>query len=351
MAQKPRPDRSLRPVRSASVRDRLLAMQAAIRETVAANLRSQQAEALSRVATERGGDTIYALDVHVESVLLDFCAEWAREQPFILIAEGIGEGDEEGLVAFPRGTPAEEAAFRLIVDPIDGTRGLMYDKRSAWSLAGVAPNRGSETNLSDIVVAVQTELPITKQYLADVLWAMRGQGAQGERQNLLTGERYPFMPCPSQAADLHHGFAMLSEFFPGRRAIIADIQDRLVAELGAFEDASRVRVFNDQYISTGGQLYELIVGHDRFNGDIRAHLMRARHLPGLPPGLAVHPYDICTELIAREAGVIVTTLDGQPLRDRLTVEDNVSWLAYANPQLRAQVEPIMRKLCAEYGLI
>jgi len=328
----------------------LISLQAAIRETVTANLRSQQADVLSQVATERGGDTIYALDVHVESVLLDFCEDWAEEQPLILIAEGISEEDEEGRVTFPRGTPEKEAAFRLIVDPIDGTRGLMYDKRSAWSLAGVAPNRGAETNLADIIVAVQTELPVTKQYLADILWAIQGRGAQAERQNLLTGERYPFTPRPSQAADLHHGFAMLSEFFPGRRAIVADIQDRLVAELGAFDDESRVRVFNDQYISTGGQLYELIVGHDRFNGDIRAHLMRARHLPGLPPGLAVHPYDICTELIAREAGVIVTALDGQPLRDRLGVDDNVSWLAYANPALRARLEPILRRLFAEHGL-
>ena len=32
------------------------------------------------------------------------------------------------------GTPAEEASWRIIMDPIDGTRGLMYQKRSAWIL-------------------------------------------------------------------------------------------------------------------------------------------------------------------------------------------------------------------------
>ena len=80
-----------------------------------------------------------------------------------------------------------------------------------------------------------------------------------------------------------------------------------------------MRVFDDQYISSGGQLYELMVGHDRFNGDIRPALMRAAHLPGNAPGMAAHPYDVCTELIAREAGVIVTALDGGPLRNPLTV--------------------------------
>jgi hypothetical protein len=239
----------------------------------------------------------------------------------------------------------------LIVDPIDGTRGIMYDKRSAWSLAGIAPYRGDGTYLSDVVVAAQTELPITKQYLADQLWAIRGQGIGAERHNILTGERTPFKPCPSQATDLNHGFAMLAEFFPGRRAITSEIQDRLAGELGEFAHADRVRIFNDQYISSGGQLYELLVGHDRFNGDIRAHLMRAAHLPGNPPGLAAHPYDLCTELIAREAGVIVTALDGGPLRNPLAVDDNVSGLGYSNPALHSLIAPILKRLLAEYGLI
>ena len=46
--------------------------------------------------------------------------------------------------------------IRLIVDPIDGTRGIMYDKRSAWTLAGVAPQRGAGTHLGDIAVKLVT---------------------------------------------------------------------------------------------------------------------------------------------------------------------------------------------------
>lgn len=325
----------------------LIEMQAAIRDALVVELRHQQGDALTQVAGESSGDTIYALDLQVEEVLFEFCERWAQVHPFILIAEGIGEGS----VSFPHGTAAEQALFRVIVDPIDGTRGLMYDKRSAWSLAGIAPNKGPSTNLADIVVAVQTELPMTKQYLADTLWAVRGEGAGGERLNLLTGERMPLHPRPSQATTLHHGFAMLSEFFPGRRAIISDIQDRLMAALGGLDDPERVLVFNDQYVSTGGQFYELMMGHDRFCGDIRAHLRQATHLPGPPPGLAVHPYDVCTELIARECGVAITGLDGAPLRSPLSVDEDVSWLGYANEKLKACVEPVLRTLLAEYGLL
>ena len=69
----------------------------------------------------------------------------------------------------------------IIVDPIDGTRGLMYQKRSAWVLTGVAPNRGADTSLRDIVLAVQTEIPLVKQHLSDQMWALKGEGAQARR--------------------------------------------------------------------------------------------------------------------------------------------------------------------------
>jgi hypothetical protein len=94
-----------------------------------------------------------------------------------------------------------------------------------------------------------------------------------------------------------------------------------------------------------------MVGHDRFNGDLRPALMRATHLPGDAPGMAAHPYDICTELIARECGVVVTDLRGWPLRHALTVHDDVAWLGYANKVLQARIEPVLQRLLRAHGLI
>jgi fructose-1,6-bisphosphatase/inositol monophosphatase family enzyme len=300
------------------------------------------------VAYDGLGDTIYAIDRSIEHVLIDECQAWARRQPFVLIAEGLVEGGE---MALPAGASAADALFRLIVDPVDGTRGLMYDKRSAWILSAIAPNRGSQTCLADVVLAVQTEVPTTKQYLTDVLWAIRGQGAHGERHNILTGEVHPLALAPSRATDLAHGFASLAKFFPGRKAIVAEIEEALIREIDGPRSAGKVRVFDDQYISTGGQLYELMVGHDRFNGDIRPALMKNTGLPGDAPGMAAHPYDICTELIAREAGVIITGLDGRPLTSPLTVYDDVAWLGYANVGLHSRLEPVLHRLLRAYGLL
>src|SRR5499427_5470904 len=50
---------------------------------------------------------------------------------------------------------------------------------------------------------------------------------------------------------------------------------------------------------------------------------------GYPLGICCHPYDICTELIAREAGAIITGADGAPLSYRLAVEPDVAWIGYA----------------------
>src|SRR5207342_590130 len=108
-------------------------------------------------------------------------------------AEGL-----HGPMVFPRGNSESSAAWRIIIDPIDGTRGLMYQKRSAWILTGVAPNRGAATRLRDIVLAVQTEIPLMKQYLADQLWAERGQWVQAQRWNRLTGAREPLSLEPSR---------------------------------------------------------------------------------------------------------------------------------------------------------
>ena len=132
-------------------------------------------EELSAVADDDAeGDTIYAVDRVSEELIVEFFErEIAPHAQLVLIAEGI----EGGQVVLPRGTNEADAVWRVIVDPIDGTRGIMYQKRSAWVLTGVARNRGSQTNLQDIELAVQTEIPLVKQHLSDVLWCVRGEGA------------------------------------------------------------------------------------------------------------------------------------------------------------------------------
>ncbi len=312
-----------------------------IRDRVVAACERSDTEQLAHVADETDEDTIYQIDRVGEVELVAFLERHVAPRfPIVLIAEGLAEGQ----IVLPRGTSENEARWRIIMDPIDGTRGLMYQKRSAWILTGVAPNRGPETSLSDIVLAVQTEIPLVKQHLCDTLWAMRGKGAHAERFNRFTGERRPLTLRPSRATNIEHGFSTISRFFPGGRDILAAIDDSLVEELLGPVQPGRAHCFEDQYISTAGQLYELMTGHDRFVADLRPYLAALLAERGESNGICCHPYDLCTMLIAQELGIQIADPAGGPVDAPLRLVYDVAWAGYANGALRDRIEPVLNDL-------
>lgn len=316
---------------------RLRDLQSRIRaELRALQLRESQ-EHLSSIARVGEDDVIFGIDIGAERIVEEYFNEWGEELPVLLIMEGFpGDGGR----TFPEGTPRESVRFTCIIDPIDGTRGLMYGKRSAWALSGVAPPPGDRPlSLADIVLAVQTELPTVRSHLSDVLWAACGEGVRAVTENLETGAVTPFVPRPSGATTLEYGFACLAKYFSEGKPLLAEAESRLFAGLTGREPGSMPPIFDDIYISTGGQLYELLVGHDRFIADLRPRVFA---MLGMESGLACHPYDLCTELIAREGGVIVTDGDGGPLRYPLDVTTPCSWAGYANETLRRTIEPVLR---------
>ncbi len=319
-----------------------------VREAVVAECEKAAVEQLAEVSDDESeGDTIYAVDRVSEELLVElFEHELTTFAPLVLVAEGI----EGGELVLPRGTAESDAVWRIVVDPIDGTRGLMYQKRSAWVLTGVAENRGSETNLQEIVLAIQTEIPLVKQHLCDTLWAVRGEGARAERFNRLSNERQALALHPSRATSIRHGFAMIARFFPGARDELAAIDEEIVrGALGPVEPG-KAHCFEDQYLSSGGQLYELMMGHDRFVADLRPLVETLLNRRGLSLGICCHPYDMCTELIAREAGVIVTDQQGEPLRAPLRVEPDIAWAGYANDAIRREIEPLLQDALKRRGL-
>jgi fructose-1,6-bisphosphatase/inositol monophosphatase family enzyme len=322
-----------------------------IRDAVVASSERRRAGELSQVSREDSSDTIYAVDVVSEELLLGFFEELSARYSFVLIAEGLGDGPEGGQIVYPRGTTEADAAFRIIVDPIDGTRGLMYQKRSAWILTGVAPNLGPETSLRDITLAIQTEIPLVKQHLSDHLWAIRGHGAKAQRYNRITGELLPLQLRPSTASTIEHGFAMISRFFPGVRDELAAIDEEIVRGALGPVKPGKAHCFEDQYISSGGQLYELTAGHDRFVADLRPLMEPLIASRGQRLGICCHPYDLCAMLIAEEHGVIVTDLAGRPLDAPLNVTAEVGWAGYANRMIQQQVEPQLQAALKRRGLL
>src|SRR3982750_1202409 len=174
---------------------------------------SRTSSTLHHVNRASSADTIYQIDTLIEPLLKSFCEEWSRETPLVLIAEGLEDDHgREGAMVFPTGSREQDAQIRVIVDPIDGTRGIMYDKRPAWPLAGVAPNNGPHTRLRDIELAIMTELPTTKMAYSDALWAIKGQGVRAVREKLPPSSPEPrtLNPEPSRSETISHGFATIA---------------------------------------------------------------------------------------------------------------------------------------------
>lgn len=275
--------------------------------------------AMAEVSHRTVADTIYAIDRVADDALAGwFERHWTDVE---VVSEGL---DEPLVLGRPRWT--------VVVDAIDGTRGLMYDKRPAWALAAAAPHGGS---LRDVVAATMTELPTTKQVLVDRFGGVRGGGVHGRRLDLRTQEVRDLVPRPSAATDLEHGWAHLAKFFPRGKAELAAIEADLFARLGAHE------VFDDQYLASGGQLHELLTGRDRFVADVRPLVD--------PGGRAAHPYDLCTAMLLEEAGGVVTDPWGGPLDGPLDTTSPVAWVGYANPALAERIGTVLAEVLDAHG--
>lgn len=272
---------------------------------------------MSAIAGETAADTIYAIDAVADDALLGWFEEhWPEVR---VVSEGL---DSPVVVG-------RSPLWTVIVDTIDGTRGLMYDKRPAWCLAAAAPLDGS---LADVVSAAMTELPTVKQGAADQLSGTRGGGVVAERTDL-RGAKTQLDVRPSSAIDLEHSFSGLAKFFlPGKPAL-ASLEAELFRRLGC------ETIFDDQYLSSGGQLHELITGRDRFVADLRP--LVDQH------GLACHPYDVCTSMLLTELGGVVTDPWGEPLDAPLDTTSPVAWVGYANEVIATRISPILAALVEE----
>ncbi|MFA6448179.1 MAG: inositol monophosphatase [bacterium] len=296
---------------------------------------------LAAVVREAADDTIYKIDQEVEDRIIGFFEKKMRPAiPCLLIMEG---SPEEG-IAFSASGRKSDCEWTILMDPLDGTRGLMYGKRSAWMLSGAAPGTADGMTLRDITVAVQTEIAPPKQTLVDQLSAFRGKGAKGSRRSLLGGDEKVFELAPSRADSIHYGFSTFNKFFPGTKDIIVAVENELNRRLEG--KAQLDFYFEDQYICNGGQLAELATGHDRFVCELRGVISPVLVEMGGKPLLCAHPYDVCTEMIAREAGVIVTDAKGEQLSAPLNTTYDIGWIGYANEKLRSLMEPPLLDILA-----
>lgn len=334
--------------------ERLLALGLAVQTQVVSLMRNAFRDgtlSLAKLVAVESSDRIYGIDREVEDTIESEIRQWNDEcLPLLLIAEGMGS---DGRLLF--GDPEQKLKWRLLIDPIDGTRMLMYDKRSAWFLATVCPDLGEETSLADSVASVMVELPTSKQSMADAFCVSTGKRTQGYRFEV--SESTPpsredgkvFSVRPSNRHDLQDGFATVLSMFPGTRRLAADLAERISERCGVM--TSLPTVFDDQYISSGGLMYQLMTGRDLCCIDLRPQFNQILDRSDESRFIESHPYDLAGLLAAENAGVIMTNGFGGPLNAPLDVNTGVDWCGYANGRLRDLIQPIVQEWLKERDVL
>jgi len=352
--------------------DFLLAATRALHEDIRARVgellqrarRDGRPELASGVGAQGAGDIGYAIDDAAERALHAFGERVGARHPLTVIAEGPGlqchggaevattahearggaEDSARAASAPPALAPRAAAPLRALIDPVDGTRSLMHDMRSAWALTGLAPDRGAATRLSDIEVAVQTELPTTNAGSYHVLWARRGHGAWIARHDVRSGreiDRAPLVVRPEGA--IENGYLCFTRFLAVERPLVAALEQRFLERIIAAHALSPRLLYDDQYLCSAGQLFLTATGRYRMLADLRGWLHRTRGVPNF----TAKPYDLAALLVFREAGVPVLDEHFAPLDAPLDTESKLSVIAFANEALRGKLEPHLRAAMGE----
>jgi myo-inositol-1(or 4)-monophosphatase len=289
----------------------VLDLATALREEVAPDLGRHAGR--EHAGAGAGGDVTFAIDERAEAFMERFLAERAPDVAFY--------SEDRGLV-----TPAGDAEWVLIVDPIDGTRPAMAGFEAACVSVALAPLGDGDPALGDVTVGCVIEIKSGNAFVAE-----RGKGAEPE----------PALSSNTELSRMFWAYGLRGR--PVRRiaTVLAELIDSSSVGGGTFDlgsatyDMTRVVTGQlDAYVEPGARLIAEIPG-------MREEFERI----GSGAVLNNSPYDLAAAaLCLEEAGAVVTDAYGKPFGERPLLgsshEFQISCVAAANPELH-------RAICAE----
>jgi len=327
----------------ASWRPRLFALcheiERATRALLLSALEQRNLSSISRAVSEGAGDTTFGLDLPSEDLLTEWITSCARSGPLSVMTEDsgwrhFGPGPEGGepvaLEGFDHGGP------RIAFDPVDGTRNLMADLRSAWTVVSFAPAGRAEPRLSDLTGGIVSELATSRVRTRRALVAERGGTCQLEEVELDSGSALSSRPLCADTDDrVDHGYFPFFRYMHDLGVATAQLESDFLTRLEREEGADVRNCYDDQYICSAGQLVHLAEGTYRFVVDPRALLAERRGRPTI----TTKPYDIGgAVLCAQAAGCVVTAPDGSPLDFAIDTHSPISFVGYANAATQLRLE-------------
>src|SRR4051812_33386380 len=256
----------------------------------------------------RGGDVTFAIDERAESLMEEFLAANAPDGAFYSEARGM--------------VGASDAAWVLVVDPIDGTRPALAGFESACVSVAAAP-LDDEPTMGAVQVGCITEIKSGRTFVAE-----RGGGIQ---------------PAATLSRNTAPERMFWSYGLRGRPAretveVLADLIDGSSVGGATFDLGSAT--YDMTRIATG-QLDAYVEPGPRIVSDVPG----MRELFEQVGGGAVlnnSPYDLAAAVLClHEAGAVVTDAHGQSLDDRPLLgsgaEFQMSCVAAANESLHGKI--------------
>ncbi len=323
-------------------------LRAAARGAMETAIAAGDIDSMARELRAGAGDVTFELDARTETVIDRWLETTARNGPLSLLTEDEGwrhrgpgtKGGVSELSGFDHGGP------RIAIDPIDGTRHLMSDLRSAWSIVSFAPPGTAQPRMREISLGLVSEIPDSRAARWRSLVAIQGHDAVFEDRALgdcsLVSTRKLHTGDDARA---ERGYFSFFRYLPAQRPPLAEIEARFFERLARLEHADVRSCYDDQYISSGGQLALLTIGTYRMAADLRAWL-GWKH-PEIP-SIATHPYDIAgAVLVAREAGAQVCGIDGEALDFPIDCSTPVSFVAWTNAATKARLQGHLKAALGE----
>jgi hypothetical protein len=211
----------------------------------------------------------------------------------------------------------------------------MADLRSAWTVVAFAPGGPGEPRLRDCTHGIVSEIPGTlaeryRRFFTDgarCRWELWGEPGERLRAGML---RVDHDDRPD------HGYFPFFRYEPAQRPAIARLEADFFERLARHEGAETRSIYDDQYISSAGQLVLLALGRYRMVVDPRELVGRRFRVPGVTS----KPYDLAGAVVcARAAGAVVTAAEGGPLDFPIDATTPVGYAGYANERTKERLEP------------
>lgn len=318
------------------------------RQTMSDAIEGANLGSVSRPVSMGAGDATFGIDEAVEAELSDWFEERARLAPLSVLTEDAGwrhrgpngaEGSRD-LPGFGHGGP------RICVDPVDGTRHLMLDHRSAWAVIALAGPGEGIPHQRDALAACMQELPDSRARVARRLSAVRGAGTELAERAVSSGEILRSHPLRADEDDrLDHGYLPFFAFHPELREEVARLAFDFFKRLEKEEGAELAYCYDDQYICNAGQMALTVLGTYRMVVDPREFIASRRGMSTQ----TTKPYDVAGAILCvEEAGARITSLAGTELDFPWDVETPLSFAAFANRATRDRALPHLLATLEQY---